>query len=64
MVESATDIDINLLLIDSDLVQPNNFNYYYYHGSLTAPPCDEYVQWFIVADPLPIGSTVLDMFKE
>jgi len=33
-------------------------------GSLTTPPCEEYVVWFIYDKPLVIGSTALDMIKD
>ena len=60
-----TDVDINLLLTDeAGLTLPGAFNYYFYHGSMSSPPCDEHVQWFVVADVLPLGSTVLDMFRD
>jgi len=41
-----------------------HFDYFYYHGSQTAPPCDEQVQWFIVAEPLQLGNTVIDMVRD
>ena len=31
---------------------------------MTTPPCNEQVQYFVVADVLPLGSTVLDMFRD
>lgn len=27
------------------------FNYYKYMGSITSPPCEEFVVWFVVAEP-------------
>jgi carbonic anhydrase len=32
-------------------------------GSITSPPCEEYVVWFIAADPLNIGTTALTMIR-
>lgn len=32
-------------------------------GSLTAPPCEENVVWFIHAKPIPLGSTALEMIR-
>ncbi len=62
---SQDHVDINLLLMSDDgSILPSHFNYYSYQGSLSAPPCDEKTTWFIVADPLPLGSTVLDMFRD
>lgn len=41
-----------------------DFNYYSYEGSLTSPPCQEEVTWFIADKPLPIGYTTLEYFKD
>ncbi len=30
----------------------NDFSHYYYHGSLTTPPCTEAVNWFLFKDPI------------
>ncbi len=58
-------VDINDIFYTADgSVSANHFSYYYYHGSLTAPPCDEKVQWFVVSDPLPLGSTAIDMLRD
>jgi len=32
-------------------------------GSLTTPPCEEYAIWFVITEPLKIGSTVVEMLK-
>jgi len=39
------------------------FNHYKYMGSLTAPPCEENVVWFIHAKPISVGSTALEMIR-
>jgi carbonic anhydrase len=49
------------------------FDYYKYIGSLTTPPCEEYVfnnlinliktVWFVLAKPIPLGTTVIEMFR-
>jgi len=33
-------------------------------GSLTAPPCEENIVWFVNAKPIPLGSTALNMIKD
>jgi len=33
-------------------------------GSLTAPPCEENIVWFVHAKPIPLGSTALNMIKD
>ena len=46
------------------LVEPPPFNYFKYMGSLTAPPCEENIVWFVHAKPIPLGSTALNMIKD
>lgn len=41
-----------------------DFSYYYYIGSITAPPCTEEVEWFIVSNPIPISEYIKDYFKD
>lgn len=41
----------------SEDLYPKYFDFYYYHGSLTSPPCEEYVQWFIHSKPIEFGSS-------
>ena len=38
-------------------------NYYRYSGSLTSPPCNEGVRWFIMNQPLKISKAHLQQFK-
>lgn len=40
------------------------FSFYTYQGSLTSPPCTEETIHYVVADPIPIGSVVIQLFKE
>jgi len=44
-------------LFKDEVVDPFNgaFNYFYYQGSLTSPPCDEHVNWFIVDEKINFG---------
>jgi len=40
------------------------FSFYTYDGSLTMPPCSEDTIHYVAAEPIPIGSVVLDLAKE
>lgn len=42
----------------------NYFSYFYYNGSLSSPQCDEHVRWIVVAEPIPLGMTVYQMFND
>lgn len=46
------------------LLTPPPFNHFKYMGSLTSPPCEENVVWFVKANPLAIGSTALQMIRD
>ena len=40
------------------------FSFFTYQGSITFPPCTERTIHYVVSDPIPLGSTSLDMIKE
>ena len=48
----------------SKLVEPPPFNYFKYMGSLTSPPCEENIVWFVHSNPLAIGTTALRMIND
>jgi hypothetical protein len=41
-----------------------DFSYFSYQGSLTSPPCEEEILWFVSSKPLPIGYTTIEYFKD
>jgi carbonic anhydrase len=41
---------------------PRDTAYYTYMGSLTAPPCDEGVEWFVLKTPVEISPAQIDAF--
>lgn len=43
---------------------PPPFNYYKYMGSMTSPPCEEYVVHFVVADKIKASTTVISEIRE
>lgn len=49
---------------NSKLANPPPFNYFKYMGSMTTPPCEENIVWFIASQPLNVGSTILSMIKD
>jgi carbonic anhydrase len=53
-------IDIKSLL-DEDLSNKETFMY---EGSLTTPPCEEEVLWFVFKTPRFISTEILDVFKK
>ena len=67
IVEEFFQQDFNVwkfLYGESDLQSPPPFNYYKYMGSLTAPPCEENIVWFVHSKFLPLGSTAINMIKD
>lgn len=48
----------------SDLFKSEFKKFYTYQGSLTVPPCNEFVQWFIVQEPTRIfPSEIAELIK-
>jgi carbonic anhydrase len=41
---------------------PDNFAYYTYMGSVTAPPCTEGVEWFVLKTPVEISAAQINSF--
>jgi len=49
---------------DDDIPVMKPFSFFTYEGSLTFPPCTERTTHYVAADPIPLSSTALAMFKE
>lgn len=66
LTNDALELDVEELLKDVDDVYEYNgfFNFWKYTGSLTSPPCDEHVRWFIVEKPVHVGYAALNMIKD
>ena len=43
---------------------PRDLTYYTYLGSLTAPPCDEHVTWFVLKTPVEISPAQIQAFAK
>lgn len=40
------------------------FNYYRYEGTRSSPPCTPHTTWLVTLDPIPLGSTILEMIRD
>lgn len=47
----------------SDLI-PTNKSYYHYLGSLTTPPLNENVEWYVMKEPVEVSSEQIEAFKK
>jgi carbonic anhydrase len=50
--------------IDPAALLPRDLSYYTYTGSLTAPPCDESVVWFVLKIPVEVSGEQIDAFAK
>jgi carbonic anhydrase len=58
----GSEIDIPGVEINPAGLLPQDTGYYTYEGSLTAPPCDEAVTWFVLRAPVEISPEQIDAF--
>jgi len=47
-----------------DAALMKDFSFYTYQGSMTEPPCTERTIIYVTANPIPLGSTAIALFKE
>ena len=45
-------------------ILPQEKNYLHYQGSLTTPPCTEFVEWFVLTDPISVSSAQIKVFHK
>ena len=50
--------------VDPGGLVPRDTGYYTYMGSLTAPPCTEGVEWFVLKTPVEISPAQIDAFAK
>lgn len=61
----AQDLNVWKFLYGADkIANPPPFNYFKYMGSMTTPPCEENIVWFVHSKPVSVGSTALSMIKD
>ncbi len=51
-------------LIDLKTILPETKDYYNYNGSLTTPPCSEYVNWYLIKEPIEASKAQLEKFAK
>jgi carbonic anhydrase len=50
--------------IDPNGMLPAKRSYYSYEGSLTVPPCNETVTWFLLNDPIQVAEADIAAFAK
>lgn len=43
---------------------PTNKSYYHYLGSLTTPPLNENVEWYVMKEPVEVSTAQINVFKK
>ena len=56
------EVEIVREVVFSDFI-PDDKSYYYYEGSLTTPPCYQYVQWFVLKTPMRVPQDFMNALR-
>jgi carbonic anhydrase len=59
---SHQEISVTGAQIDPAGLLPRDLGYYTYEGSVTAPPCNENVTWFVLKSPVEISAGQIKAF--
>lgn len=51
-------------ITDIETMLPENKSYYHYLGSLTTPPLNENVEWYVMKNPVEVSSEQIETFKK
>ncbi|WP_321388092.1 carbonic anhydrase family protein [uncultured Enterococcus sp.] len=51
-------------ITDLEDMLPENKSYYHYLGSLTTPPLNENVEWYVLENPVEVSSEQIESFKK
>jgi len=60
----SQEIEVAHVEVDPSGLLPRDNAYYRYTGSVTAPPCTEGVEWFVLKTPLEISANQIKAFAE
>ena len=60
----TSSISLSGMWVQDQKKYPDDFEYFYYEGSLTSPQCDEGVFWYVISDPFEIGNAYVTMISE
>jgi carbonic anhydrase len=60
--EKEREISVADAMVDASALLPRSKGYYAFKGSLTTPPCDEDVRWFVLKTPLRIDNSEIQAF--
>ncbi|MHC5229266.1 carbonic anhydrase [Enterococcus sp. LJL99] len=51
-------------ITDIETMLPTNKSYYHYLGSLTTPPLNENVEWYVMKNPVEVSAEQIETFKK
>jgi carbonic anhydrase len=60
----SKEIEIAGVEVNPSALLPHELSYYEYTGSITAPPCTEGVEWFVLKTPIEISADQIKAFAE
>jgi carbonic anhydrase len=50
--------------VNAKALLPSDLGYYTFPGSLTTPPCTEYVTWFVLKRPVTVSAVEIQQFEK
>ncbi len=62
--ETGKEVIVKKVVLNAEDMLPGDRNYYMFEGSLTTPPCNEGVSWYVLKTPIEISPEQIAVFAK